>query len=280
MVGRAVVRDCLSRGSLVSGFDHTALDITDLSSIESAFDRERPDVVINCAAWTDVDGCQRDLNRARLANARGPELLAAACRRHEALLISISTDYVFDGEKPGFYTQSDEPNPISLYGVTKFEGEQAAQAQWSRTIIVRSGYLFGIGGTNFLATLLDRLRRGEKLRVIKDMFGTPTYANHLAARLVELAEKNVPGIYHVVNSGDGASFAEFAYAAAEQAHLDPGLLSPVSISSLALPAPRPRNSRLACLRSAAIGLAPMPSWQDALSEFIESAPFQFAGASN
>src|SRR2546423_2793399 len=280
MVGRALVLHCLSRGAHVSGFDHAALDITDDSSIESALDRERPDVLFNCAAWTDVDGCERDPNHARLANARGPELLAAACRQQNSLLITISTDYVFDGEKDGFYTQRDQPNPTSVYGLTKLAGERAAQDQWSRTIVVRSGYLFGTGGTNFLATCVDRLRRGEKLRVINDMFGTPTYANHLAARLFDLAEKDVPGIYHVANSGDGASFAQFANEAAQKANLDTSLLTEVTVNSLDLPAPRPRNSRLRCLFSETIGLEPLPHWHEALAEFIETSLGQLSGAAN
>ena len=271
MVGRALVRHCLNRGAYVSGLDHAALDITDDSSIESALERERPDVLFNCAAWTDVDGCERDPNHARLANARGPELLATACRRHNALLITVSTDYVFDGKKDGFYTEHDQPNPLSVYGSTKIEGERAAQTQWNRTIVVRSGYLFGTGGTNFLATCLDRLRRGETLRVINDMFGTPTYATHLAARLFELAERDLPGIYHVANSGDGASFAQFAHEAAMRTNLDPGLVTEVSVDSLNLPAPRPRNSRLRGLLSETIRLEPLPHWLDALAEFIEAS---------
>lgn len=279
MVGRALVRHCLNRDASVSGLDHAALDITDDSSIESALERERPDVLFNCAAWTDVDGCERDPHHARLANARGPELLAAACRRHNALLITISTDYVFDGAKDGFYTERDLPNPISVYGHTKLEGERAAQTQWDRTIVVRSGYLFGTGGANFLATCLDRLRRGERLRVINDMFGTPTYATHLAARLFELAERDLPGIYHVANSGDGASFAQFAREAAEKANLDTSLLTEVSVDSLGLPAPRPRNSRLRGLLSEMIRLEPLPDWHDALAEFVETSLNQ-SGAGN
>src|SRR2546423_13637841 len=278
MVGRALVRHCLTRGARVSGLDHATMDITDDSAIESALDRERPDVLFNSAAWTDVDGCERDPNHARLANARGPELLGAACRRHNALLITISTDYVFDGEKDGFYTQRDQPNPISAYGLTKLEGEQAAQSQWSRTIVVRSGYLFGAGGANFLATCVDRLRRGERLRVINDMFGTPTYAPHLAARLFDLAERDTPGIYHVANSGDGASFAQFAHEAAAKANLDAGLITEVSIRSLGLPARRPRNSRLRCLLSETIGLGPLPHWHAALGEFIDASSGQSSGA--
>ena len=280
MVGRALVRHCLNRDVSVLGLDHAALDITDDSSIESALERERPDVLFNCAAWTDVDGCERDPDHARLANARGPELLAAACRRHNALLITISTDYVFDGEKEGFYTERDRPNPVSVYGHTKLEGERAARAQWNRTIVVRSGYLFGTGGSNFLATCLDRLRRGERLRVINDMFGTPTYATHLAARLFELAERDLPGIYHVANSGDGASFAQFAREAAEKANLDTSLLTEVSVDSLGLPAPRPRNSRLRSLLSETTRLEPLPDWHDALAEFVETSLNQSSGAAN
>ena len=272
MVGRAVARYCLDRGAKISAMDHSVLDITNESAIASVFDREPPDVLINCAAWTDVDGCQRDPERARLANALGPELLAKACRQHNTLLITISTDYVFDGEKKkGFYTQRDQPNPQSVYGATKLDGERRAQNAWARTIVVRSGYIFGEGGTNFLATLLPRLRRGEQLRVIDDRFGTPTYAEDLAKRLYELALLDLPGIYHVVNAGDGASFAEFARAAVEETHLDPNLLTPVSCSSLGLPAPRPRNSRLRCLVSEAIGLDPVRDWRDALADFAQSS---------
>jgi len=280
MVGRALVRHCTERGAQVAALDHTALDISDEATIEPTFNREQPDIVFNSAAFTDVDECERSPQQAQLANARGPVLLAAACRRHNALLVTISTDYVFDGEKDGFYTEVDRPNPVSVYGLTKLEGERGAQGQWSRTIVVRSGYLFGSGGTNFLATCLDRLRRGERLRVINDMFGTPTYATHLAARLFDLAEKDLPGIYHVANSGDGASFAQFAYEAAEKANLDSSLLTEVSVNSLGLPARRPRNSRLRCLLSETIGLSPLPDWQDALAEFIETSLGQSSGAAN
>ena len=264
-----MVRYCTTRGAQVTAMEHAVLDITSESMIASAFERERPDVLINCAAWTDVDGCQRDPERAQLANALGPGLLAAACRQHNALLITISTDYVFDGKKIGFYTQRDQPNPLGVYGVTKLDGERRAQNAWARTIVVRSGYIFGKGGTNFLATFLPRLRRGEQLRVIDDMFGTPTYAEDLAKRLYEVALLDLPGIYHVVNAGEGASFAEFARAAVEEARLDPMLLTPVSCTSLGLPAPRPRNSRLRCLLSEAIGLEALRDWRDALADFIQ-----------
>ena len=180
LVGRAVTRQCTASGEDVSTFDHRALDITDQASVASVLNSTRPDVVINCAAWTDVDGCELDPSRAQRENAGGPEVLASSCRKIDALLITISTDYVFDGSKSGFYTQRDQPNPLSVYGQTKLEGERRAQMAWAGTIVVRSGYIFGSGGKNFLSTVLSRARRGKNIRAINDMFGTPTYAPDLA----------------------------------------------------------------------------------------------------
>ena len=268
LVGRAVVSHCSSQGERVIALDHSGLDIADKSRVDAAFDRERPDVVINCGAWTDVDGCELDPERARNINGRGPELLALACRRAGALLITISTDYVFDGEKEGFYTQRDQPNPQSVYAKSKLDGERRAQIAWARTIIVRSGYIFGAGGKNFLSSMLERARRGERVLAIKDTFGTPTYAPHLAGQLYRLAQLDLPGTYHVVNAGEGCSFEGFARSAFGMANLDPGLLEGVSLNTLRRPAPRPLNSRLRCLLSEAIGLDPLPFWKDALRDFV------------
>lgn len=268
MLGRAVVAHCTSLGESVAGFDHHALDITDESKLSLVFEQECPNLLINCAAWTDVDGCELDPVRAQGINARGPELLADACRRAGAQLITISTDYVFDGDKDGFYTQRDQPNPRSVYGASKLEGERRAQTAWANTIVVRSGYIFGSGGTNFLSTVVARARRGESLKAIGDSLGTPTYAPHLAQRLYQLAQVAVPGIYHVVNSGEGTSFEGFARRALEAAGLNGALVEGISLGALKRPAPRPRNSRLRCVLSQAIGLEPLPSWQDAVGEFI------------
>ena len=267
LVGRAVVSHCTSQGERVTALDHRGLDIADESKVNAVVDSERPDVVMNCGAWTDVDGCELDPERAQNVNARGPELLALGCRRVGALLITISTDYVFDGEKDGFYTQRDQPNPQSVYAVSKLDGERRAQLAWARTIVVRSGYIFGVGGKNFLSSVVERARRGERLRAINDMFGTPTYAPDLARQLRRLAQVDLPGIYHVVNAGAGATFESFARSALAIANLDPCLLESVSLSTLKRRAPRPRNSRLRCLLSEAIGLDPLPYWQDALRDF-------------
>lgn len=268
LVGKAVVTHCEAAGETLAAFDHHALDVSDEAAVNAAFDAVVPDAVINCAAWTDVDGCESNREHAMRANARGPELLALACRRVKAALVTISTDYVFDGVKDGFYTQRDQPNPQSVYAISKLEGERRAQAAWARTIVVRSGYIFGVGGKNFLSTVVERGRRGETVAAIGDAFGTPTFARDLAGRLYDLAQFDLPGTYHVVNGGDGASFLDFARYAFEQEGLDVGLVRSITFDSLNRPAPRPRNSRLRCLLSPAVGLEPLPFWKEAVQQFI------------
>lgn len=268
LVARAVKEHCVAQHDEVFSNTRETLDITDAASVHANIEKVRPDWVINCAAWTDVDGCEFDRNRAFAVNAAGPENLASASREAGAGLITISTDYVFDGDKEGFYTQRDYPNPKSVYAVSKLEGERRAQAASARCIVVRTGYIFGFGGKNFLSTFVERARQGERIKAISDAWGTPTYAPHLAARLRELAQLDLPGIFHVVNNGEGASFEEFARAALRIAECDERQLETVSMESLKRPAPRPRNSRLKCLVSEALRLTPLPFWHDALIHFV------------
>jgi dTDP-4-dehydrorhamnose reductase len=268
LVGSALVEHCSASGDEVLAYDHRGLDIGDASTVATVIGDERPDAIINCAAWTDVDGCESDAEKAQRVNSYGPENLARAARKANALLVTISTDYVFDGAKEGFYTQRDQPAPISVYGKFKLEGERRAQGAHARTIVVRSGYIFGPGGRNFLSTVVSRAERGEVLKTIADYWGTPTYGHDLAVRLRELAVLDLPGMYHVVNSGEGATFETFTRAALDLAGVDTARLEVVNGDSLGRPAPRPHNSRLKCLLSEAIGLAPLRPWQDALAEFI------------
>lgn len=270
MVGRALVAHCAGRGDEVLAHERDTLDITDAGAVREVFERERPGAVVNCAAWTDVDGCELNPELAALVNAEAVEILAAGSRRAGASFVTISTDYVFDGRKQeGFYTQRDDPAPESAYGIAKLQGERRAQRASARTVVVRTGWIFGAGGKNFLATVVERARRGEQLKAIGDAYGTPTYAPHLAARLRELAERDLPGTFHVVNDGEGTSFLEFAREAARVAGVEHAEIESVRMDSLARPAPRPRNSRLRCLLSEAIGLAPLPDWREALSDFAK-----------
>jgi dTDP-4-dehydrorhamnose reductase len=271
MVGQAVAAYFKAQGDEVFAHDRQSLDITDTAAVEACFERELPEVVINCAAWTDVDGCEFDHSKAYEVNSYAPQRLALNSRRIGASFITISTDYVFDGAKEGFYTQRDDPNPASVYAASKLDGERRAQAASARTMVVRTGWVFGVGGQNFLSTVIERARRGEDLSAISDAYGTPTYAKDLAARLRELAELDLPGLYHVVGSGSGTSFEEFARVALETARCERAVVQGVSMDSLSRPAPRPRNSRLRCLVSAAIGLQPLPHWRNALRDFVAVA---------
>jgi dTDP-4-dehydrorhamnose reductase len=270
MVGGALTEHCTQKGDQVFAYDRLSLDISNAARVEELLVAAEPDAVINCAAWTDVDGCENDEARAFAVNASGPENLARACRKVGSVFVTISTDYVFDGAKDDFYTQRDNPNPISVYAHSKLAGELKAQQEHARTIVVRSGYIFGAGGSNFLSTVVDRVRRGEKLKVIRDAWGTPTSGKHLAVRLRELAELDLPGIYHVVNSGEGATFESFSRAALQLAGCDQDLLEAVSFDSLNRPAPRPRNSKLRCLLSDLVGLHPMPSLHDGMVDYFGS----------
>lgn len=268
LVGKASIEHCLGKGDEVAAYDRQALDIGDAERVEAVVASERPDAVINCAAWTDVDGCESDPAKAERVNAIGPANLARACRQANAGFLTISTDYVFDGAHDGFYTQRDQPRPLSVYGRFKLEGERRSQAEHARTIVVRSGYIFGPGGRNFLSTVVDRAKRGEKLKVITDSWGTPTYARDLAVRLRELVQLDLPGIFHVVSAGEGATFETFTREALKLSGSEPALIEPVSMNSLSRPAPRPRNSKMKCLLSEAIGLPPLPHWQEGLAHFV------------
>jgi len=269
MVGRAVSEYCRLNDDLVFAYDHRGLDIGDLDRVLEAVKTDKPDVIINCAAWTDVDGCERDKERAFAANAYGPENLATASHALGATLVTISTDYVFDGTKPGFYTQNDQPNPKSIYGKSKLEGERRAIGSGSRTVVVRTGFIFGPGGNNFLSTIVQRARRGEQIKAISDAFGTPTYALDLAIRLRELAAGKFSGVFHVTNEGDGVSYEEFAREALRLAGCVDIDVEAVAMDSLKRPAPRPKNSRLRCLYSEGVGLAPLPDWRDSLRDFVQ-----------
>lgn len=270
MVGRALVEHCQQRGDEVFAHDRASLDITREDAVAETFAHARPETVINCAAWTDVDGCELDPERAHKINAEAVGTLALNSRAVGASFVTISTDYVFDGAREGFYTQRDDAEPQSIYGIAKLQGERRAQFLTARCMVVRTGWIFGAGGRNFLCRVVELARGGDRLKAISDSYGTPTYAPHLAARLRELAERDLPGTYHVVNAGEGASYEEFARAALNLADCEGAEIESVSMESLKRPAPRPHNSRLRCLLSPAIGLKPLPHWRDALAEFVSA----------
>ncbi len=270
MVARAAAKYCRSIGDEVVALTRQELDIADRDAVLAAFRSERFEAVLNCAAFTDVDGSESNPEKCYAANATGVENLALASRDIGSRLVTISTDYVFDGTKSGFYNQHDTPNPQGVYARAKLEGEERARRAYASAIVVRSGWIYGHGGTNFLSVLGDLLRDGRSIKAIFDSYGTPTFADDLARRLRDLAELDLPCIFHVTNSGEGTSYAGFAEKACELIGADPGLLIPASADSLKRPAPRPASSKLACLFSERLGLEPLRHWEAALAEFLSA----------
>ena len=268
MVARAAAEHCNSIGDDVLSLTRQDLDIADKDSVFEIFEKEKPDAVLNCAAYTDVDGSETNIEKCYAANAVGVENLALAAKKIDSALVTISTDYVFDGAKTGFYTQRDTPHPQGVYAKSKLDGERRARNAYARSIIVRAGWIFGRGGTNFLSVMNELLRAGKSIKAIADSYGTPTFAGDLAKRLREFARLDLPNIYHVANAGQGTSFAEFAEEICRQKNLEASLIEKVSMNSLKRPAPRPQNSKLACLFSEKFGLAPLQNWKQALAEFL------------
>lgn len=271
MVARATIKYCESINDSVAAFTRAELDISNRALTFETVAREKPDAIINCAAYTNVDGAETNEDLCYAANAAGVENLALAAKEIKAAFVTISTDYVFDGAKQSFYTQRDEPNPQSVYGKSKLAGERLARDAYARSIVVRSGWIYGAGGTNFLSVMPQLLAEGKTIKAIFDAYGTPTFAKDLAKRLCELVDLDLPAIYHVTNSGAGASYEEFARTVCEIKNLDENLLEPVSNDTLKRPAPRPTSSKLACLFSERFGLAPLRDWRDALKEFLIDA---------
>jgi dTDP-4-dehydrorhamnose reductase len=253
-VGSEVVAVCAAAGDAVVPVDRTQLDITDRDQVLAAITSTRPDAVINCAAWTAVDACESDPDRAYLANALSVRHLAEACGRSGAHLLTLSTDYVFNGEQPEPYREWDEPDPRSVYGRSKLAGEREAS---HGATVVRTSWVCGRTGSNMVKTILRLAAERERLTFVDDQRGHPTFAADLAPMLRRLAVDRRPGTYHVTNAG-AVSWFEFAQAVLTAADLDASRVDPVATAELqpTRPAPRPANSVLdnAVLRLSGLSL--------------------------
>ncbi len=263
MLGRDVMLAAGNAGHDVIGFGHTELDVTDAASVDAKLDAERPDVVINCAAWTDVDGAEGAEDEAMAANGTGAGKVAAAAASVGASVVYVSSDYVFDGAKGAPYVETDQPAPLSAYGRTKLAGEEATVAANTRHFVVRSAWLFGIGGPNFVETMLRLAGSGNEVLVVRDQIGSPTYTWHLAYGIVRLIEGIEFGLHHMAAAGQ-CSWYEFAREIFEQAKVECKVLS-ITTEEFGRPAPRPPFSALTSQREHAIRL---PSWQDGLAGYL------------
>ena len=258
----------LAGGGEVIGRDLPELDITGAVCADQVAALE-PDWVVHAAAATDVDGCERDPAMALAVNEEGTRRVAEGCRLAGAGLLYISTDFVFDGQKGSPYLETDAPVPVSAYGRSKLAGERAVQETVSRWAVVRTAWLYGVHGKNFVKTIVGKAAAGEQLRVVDDQVGSPTYARDLAAAIAELLTRGLTGIFHLTNGGS-CSWFEFTREILRQGGFSATGVLPISSRELARPARRPAYSVLANGAWERAGLSVLRPWPQALAAMLEA----------
>jgi dTDP-4-dehydrorhamnose reductase len=262
MLGHDVVRVAEGMSHQVIALTHDDLDVTDPARVERLITRERPGAVINCAAWTNVDGAEESEHDAEVINGQGAGFVAGAAAQVGAKVIYPSTDYVFNGTG-GPYGESDDPDPINAYGRSKLAGERATALVNGRSFVVRTSWLFGPHGGNFVETMLRLGQGGGPVVVVHDQVGCPTYTGHLAVGLLRLVDTGAYGIHHMAGEGS-CSWYEFAMEIFRQAEVVTRVMASTT-DMMERPAKRPENSVLVSRRSAPIDL---PPWQRGLSDYL------------
>jgi dTDP-4-dehydrorhamnose reductase len=253
-----------AQGADVVGLRHTDLDITDEAALVAALDDASPHIVVNAAAYTRVDDAESDEAEALRVNGDAPGAMARWCSGHGARLLHVSTDYVFNGEAETPYEVDDPPAPRSAYGRTKLAGERAVIDAGGDCHVVRTAWVYGEVGTNFVRTIGRRLRDGSAVDVVDDQRGAPTWSRDLAERLIELGTAEAaPGLWHCAAAGE-ASWFDVAVAIAAELGVDRALVRPTTSAAFVRPAPRPPYSVLSDRKWREAGLTPMPNWRDAL----------------
>ncbi len=270
MLGLDVLRAGEHAGHELIGMTHAELDITDEGAVEEAIWRVRPEALLNCAAWTDVDGAESHREQAYAANAAGPALLARACAEAGVPIVHVSTDYVFAGEAPRDaggaprpYRESDPTGPRSVYGETKLAGETHVLDGSSRNAVVRSSWLFGVGGRNFPDTMLRLAAERDAVQVVSDQIGCPTWTGHLAPALIGLLTREVRGLVHLAGGGQ-VSWNGFAAEIFRQADVS-CRVEEASTAQMSRPAQRPAWSVIESERD---DVLPLPPWQDGLAGYL------------
>ena len=257
--------------SVPQDIEYKKLDITDKSAVEQVITAVKPDVVVHCAAWTAVDAAEDEENipKVRAINVDGTRNIAEVCKALDCKMIYISTDYVFDGRgEEAWKPDCKDYAPRNVYGQSKLDGELAVAETLEKYFIVRIAWVFGKNGSNFVKTMLNVGKKHPEVRVVNDQIGTPTYTPHLARLLVDMAETDKYGYYHATNEGGYISWYDFTCEIYRQAGLDTKV-TPVTTAEYGLSkAARPFNSRLDKSKLTENGFKPLPTWQEALSEFI------------
>lgn len=267
MLAADVTRAAHAAGHEVVALDRERLDVTDAWAAASRLDHERPEAVVNCAAYTDVDGAESEPRAATDANAEGAEVIAAAAAAVGAAVVYPSTDYVFDGATARPYVESDEPRPMSAYGQSKLAGERATAIANPHHFVARSAWLFGAGGPNFVATMLRLGSERDEVTVVSDQVGSPTYTGHLAGALVDLLETERYGTHHVAGAGE-CSWHELATETFRRAGIDCRVREGAT-AELSRPAARPAYSALASERA---DTPRLPPWEEGLAAFLAERP--------
>lgn len=268
-LGQDVMDELKRRNYGAVGVDQDELDITEEDKVMETIVALKPDAVIHCAAYTAVDAAQDHRELCKKVNGDGTAYVAKACRAVGAKMIYLSTDYVFEGTGDRPWEPDDEVKvPLNVYGQTKYEGELAVRKLLPEHFIVRIAWVFGPHGKNFVRTMLRLSQNHDRITVVNDQFGTPTYTPDLAGLLIDMMETEEYGTYHVTNEGGYISWYEFACEIFRQAGKDVSVV-PVSSENYGAKAKRPKNSRLSKKKIKEKGWKPLPVWQDALHRFLE-----------
>jgi dTDP-4-dehydrorhamnose reductase len=266
-LGYDVVNELKKRNIEAVGVDIDEMDITDASSVDKVIKEASPDAVIHCAAYTAVDAAEDNVDICRKVNKDGTQNIANVCKELDIKMIYISTDYVFDGEGTRPWEPDDKPDPLNVYGLTKYEGEVAVTSTLSKYFIVRIAWVFGVNGKNFIKTMLNLAKTHDSLTVVNDQFGSPTYTYDLARLLVDMVLTDKYGIYHATNEGI-ITWYDFACQIFKTAGLNVKV-SPVPASEYPAKAKRPSNSRMSKQKLVDNGFELLPTWQDALERYIK-----------
>ena len=249
------------------GMDRERLDISDFHSVSGAVSSYSPDIVLNCAAYNLVDTAEDDFDTAFRVNALGTKNLAAACEKHNALMVHFSTDYVFDGEKNDFYTEEDKPNPINRYGESKLSGERFLAEETEDFLIFRVSWVFGEGGRNFLGKLSGWAEKNKVLRIVCDQISVPTYTEDIVKAVLLAVKDGLRGVYHLTNNGYSSRYEVSRYYLEKMGSNN--LILPVSSGYFQEQAGRPYFSAMSNAKiSRALSLS-MPHWKDAINRFIK-----------
>lgn len=272
-LGHDVMNELAKRGYEGVGVDVEEMDITDAAAVDRVIKESKVDSVVHCAAWTAVDAAEDNVEICRKVNALGTENIAKVCKELDIPMIYFSTDYVFDGQGTRPW-EPDDPvvEPLNVYGLTKFEGEQAVEKYLDKYYIVRIAWVFGVNGKNFIKTMLNLGKTHDTLTVVNDQVGTPTYTYDLSRLVVDMLEKEEYGKYHVTNEGGYISWYDFAKEIFRQAGMDV-TVNPVSSDAYPAKAKRPANSRLEKKKLDEHGFDRLPTWQDALSRYLKEIEF-------